>query len=87
LLFYFFATSVFSQTIISGKIDKKENPSQELTFILMDDMTALRQTNNFRFAITVTGSQVLVLRFSVLTFKTTIDVANFQDKTIVLKEQ
>jgi hypothetical protein len=39
---------------------QKENPSQELTSILMGHMTALRQMKTeFSFTITVTGNQVL----------------------------
>jgi hypothetical protein len=86
----FFATSVFSQTIISGKIvDKKGKPIAGANIYIDGtyDGATTNENGQFSFTITVTGSQVLVASFLVYeTFKTTIDVANFQDKTIVLKE-
>jgi hypothetical protein len=90
VIILFFAISVFSQTTISGKIvDKKGKPIAEANIYIEGtyDGATTNENGQFSFAITVTGSQVLVASFLVYeTFKTTIDVANFQDKTIVLKE-
>lgn len=90
VIILFFATSVFSQTTISGKIvDKKGKPIAGANIYIDGtyDGATTNENGQFSFAITVTGSQVLVASFLVYeTFKTTIDVANFQDKTIVLKE-
>lgn len=86
----FFAASAFSQTTISGKtVDKKGKPISGANIYIDGtyDGATTNENGQFSFTTTVTGSQVLVASFLVYeTSKTAIDVANFQDKTIVLKE-
>ena len=80
----------FSQTIISGVvIDKKKNPISGVNIFIKGsyDGTTTNDRGEFNFTTTTTASQVLTLSFlSYETLEITIDVANFQNKNIILKE-
>ncbi|CAM2963387.1 TonB-dependent receptor [Flavobacterium frigoris] len=86
----FFAASAFSQTTISGKtLDKKGKPIAGANIYIDGtyDGATTNENGQFSFTTTTTGNQILIASFLVYeSFKVTIDVANFQDKTIVLKE-
>ena len=80
----------FSQTIISGVvIDKKKNPISGVNIFIKGsyDGTTTNDRGEFNFTTTTTASQVLTLSFlSYETLEITIDVANFKNKNIILKE-
>lgn len=86
----FFAASAFSQTTISGKtLDKKGKPIAGANIYIDGtyDGATTNENGQFSFTTTTTGNQIIIASFLVYeSFKVTIDVANFQDKTIVLKE-
>jgi hypothetical protein len=55
--------------------------------IYIDDGATTNENGQFSFSTTATGNQVLIASFLVYeTSKTTINVADFQNKTIVLLE-
>lgn len=89
-LLFAFSSCAFSQSIISGKVtDQKGNgiPGANIFIDGSYDGTTSDGTGNFSFTTTTTGSQTLVVSFLVYeTSKMAIDVANFKDKTIRLKE-
>ena len=80
----------FSQTIISGVvIDKKKNPISGVNIFIKGsyDGTTTNDRGEFNFTTTTTASQVLTLSFlSYETLEITIDVDNFKNKNIILKE-
>ncbi len=87
---FLFSTSLFSQTIISGKVvDEKAVPIVGANIYIdgsYDGASSL-ENGNFSFETTTTGNQNLVVSFLVYeTSKTLIDVANFKNKTIKLRE-
>lgn len=90
LLLMLISLSLFSQTTISGKVtDEKGNPLQGANVFIEGtyDGTASEADGAFSFTTAVTGMQVLKITF--LTFESytqTIDVTNFKNKTIKLKE-
>jgi hypothetical protein len=59
---------------------------QDKHILMVLTMALQTKTDNFRFHTTATGNQVLVASFLVYETKTTINVADFQNKTIVLKK-
>ena len=90
LILFFVATISFSQTIISGTVvDEKNNPVVGANIFIDGtyDGTSSDENGKFNFKTTAVGNQVLIVTF--LTFeslKITIEVSNYKDKTIKLKE-
>ncbi|WP_395045924.1 TonB-dependent receptor domain-containing protein [Flavobacterium sp.] len=82
--------SVFSQKTISGKIvDKKNLPISGANIFIEGTYDGATSTENgeFSFTTSVIGNQILVASFlSYETSKISIDVANYQNQTIVLRE-
>lgn len=90
LAFYLITIFGFSQTTISGKVvDGKNVPVANANVYIegtYDGGTSNNQ-GDFNFTTTATGNQTLVVSFLIYeTSKTVIDVANFQNKTIKLRE-
>jgi hypothetical protein len=85
-----FSLTIFSQNTISGKVvDEKGKPVSGANVFIEGtyDGASSTETGNFSFTTTTTGSQTLVVSFLIYeTSKTVIDVANFQNKTIKLRE-
>jgi hypothetical protein len=88
--FLVFSLAIFSQNTISGKVvDEKGKPVSGANIFIEGtyDGASSSETGNFSFTTTTTGSQTLVVSFLIYeTSKTVIDVANFQNKTIKLRE-
>ena len=86
----FFATASFAQSTISGKVVDKKGKFIAGANIYIDgtyDGATTNENGQFSFTTTATGNQVLVASFLVYeTSKTTINVADFQNKIIVLQE-
>lgn len=85
-----FSSILFSQTTISGKIvDEKGNPVVGANIFIDGtyDGTSSNETGSFSFTTTTTGNQTLVVSFLIYeTTKLVIDVANFKEQTIKLRE-
>jgi hypothetical protein len=85
-----FSTSIFSQNTISGKVvDEKGKPVSGANVFIEGtyDGASTTETGDFSFTTTVKGNQTLVVSFLIYeTSRTVIDVANFQNKTIKLRE-
>ena len=90
LTILFITTMLFSQNIISGKVvDKKGKPISGANVYIEGtyDGASSSETGDFSFETNTKGSQILVVSFLVFeTSKTSIDVANFKNKTIKLKD-
>ena len=84
------STLTFSQNTISGKVvDEKGKPVAGANVYLEGtyDGTSSSETGDFTFETKTNGNQVLVVSFLVYeTSKTSIDVANFKNRTIKLKD-
>lgn len=80
----------FAQTIISGKVvDQKGKPIAGANIYIEGtyDGSSSSETGDFNFETSTTGNQILVVSFLVFeTSKTQIDVSNFQNKIIKLKD-
>ncbi len=78
-----------AQSTISGKIvDKKNNPIPSANIFIEGTYDGATSSDNgdFNFTTTATGNQTLSVSFLTYdTLKITIDVANYQNQTIVLK--
>lgn len=85
-----FSLTIFSQNTVSGKVvDAKGKPVSGANVFIEGtyDGASSTETGNFSFTTTTTGNQTLVVSFLIYeTSKTVIDVANFQNKTIKLRE-
>lgn len=85
-----FSFTVFSQATLSGKIvDEKGKPISGANIFIEGtyDGASSNETGDFNFTTTATGNQTLVVSFLIYeTSKTMIDVANFKNKTIKLRE-
>ncbi|TDD77475.1 TonB-dependent receptor [Flavobacterium caseinilyticum] len=85
-----FSLTIFSQSIISGKVvDEKGKPVSGANVFIEGtyDGASTTESGDFSFTTTVKGNQTLVVSFLIYeTSKTVIDVANFQNKTIKLRE-
>lgn len=83
-------TAIFSQTTISGKVvDEKGLPLEGANVFIEGtyDGTASEANGNFSFTTTSTGTQVLKITFLTYeSFSETIEVNNFKNKTVKLKE-
>lgn len=90
LTVYLFTTYVVSQNTISGKvIDNKGKPVAGANIYIDGtyDGTSSNDTGEFSFTTNSTGNQTLVVSFLIYeTFSAVIDVANFQNQTIKLRE-
>jgi hypothetical protein len=88
--FLIFSLTIFSQNTISGKVvDEKGKPVSGANVFIEGtyDGASTTETGNFSFTTTVKGNQTLVVSFLIYeTSKTVIDVADFQNKTIKLRE-
>ena len=88
--FLLFSLAVFSQNTISGKVvDEKGKPVSGANIFIEGtyDGASSSETGDFSFTTTTTGNQTLVVSFLIYeTSRTVIDVANFQNKTIKLRE-
>lgn len=90
LITLFFTTLLFAQATISGKvIDEKGKPIVGANVFIEGtyDGATSNEMGDFSFVTHEKGNQTLVVSFLIYeTLKTQIDVANFQGKTIKLKE-
>ncbi len=90
IILYFFSTIVFSQNTISGKVlDNKGKPVAGANIYIDGtyDGTSSSEKGEFSFTTTSTGNQTLVVSFLIYeTFTAVIDVANYQNQTIKLRE-
>ena len=85
-----FSFAVFSQATLSGKIvDEKGKPISGANIFIEGtyDGASSNETGDFNFTTTATGNQTLVVSFLIYeTSKTMIDVADFKNKIIKLRE-
>ncbi|MFV8342777.1 TonB-dependent receptor [Flavobacterium sp. XS2P39] len=85
-----FSLTVFSQATVSGKIvDEKGKPVSGANVFIEGtyDGATSSEAGDFNFTTSTTGNQTLVVSFLIFeTLKTVIDVANYQNKTIKLRE-
>ena len=85
-----FATTIFSQNSLSGRIvDEKGNPVAGANVFIEGtyDGTSSLENGEFNFTTTTSGKQTLVVSFLIFeTLKTVIDVTDFKNKTIKLRE-
>ena len=90
LLLLCFTTFAFSQTTISGKVvDERGNPVSGANVFMEGtyDGTSSSETGDFAFITNSKGNQTLVVSFLIYeTSKTLIDVSNFQNQTIKLRD-
>lgn len=90
LLVLFCASMAFAQQTVSGKVtDEKGNgvPGANVFIEGTYDGTSSDESGNFSFTTETTGNQVLVVSFLIYeTSKTTINVSDFKNKTIKLRE-
>ncbi|MFV8345325.1 TonB-dependent receptor [Flavobacterium sp. ZB4P13] len=90
LVLLLFSLTIFSQNTVSGKVvDAKGKPVSGANVFIEGtyDGASSTETGNFSFTTNTTGNQTLVVSFLIYeTSKTVIDVANFQNKTIKLRE-
>ena len=90
LIFFLFSVVVFSQNTISGKITNQKAVPVAGANIYIDgtyDGATSDNKGNFSFTTTTTGNQSLMV--TALTFeplKMTIDVADFKEKVVKIKE-
>jgi len=88
--FLFFASFVFAQNTISGKVlDQKGKPVPGANIYLEGtyDGATSSETGDFSFETSETGNKTLVISFLLYdTFKKEIDVANYKDQTVKLRE-
>ncbi|HEX9151250.1 MAG TPA: TonB-dependent receptor, partial [Flavobacterium sp.] len=84
------SATLFSQTTVSGKVvDEKGNPVAGASIFIEGtyDGTSSSETGDFTFTSTTTGNQTLVVSFLVYeTTKMIIDVSNFKNKIIKLRD-
>jgi hypothetical protein len=85
-----FPVALFSQTTLSGKVvDAKGNPISGANVFIEGtyDGASTNETGDFAFATDTKGNQTLVVSSLLYeTLKMSVDVSNFQNKTIKLKE-
>ncbi|MGV8992463.1 MAG: TonB-dependent receptor [Flavobacterium sp.] len=90
LLILFISTAIFSQNTISGKVvDAKGQPISGANIFIEGtyDGTSSNDTGDFSFETTTQGNQTLVVSFMLSeTSNTVIDVANFRNKTIKMRD-
>ncbi|RDI57551.1 outer membrane cobalamin receptor [Flavobacterium glaciei] len=85
-----FSLTIFAQTTISGKVvDEKGKPVSGANIFIEGtyDGASSSESGDFSFTTTTTGNQTLVVSFLIYeTLRTVIDVENFKNKTIKLRE-
>ncbi|MBG6061499.1 hypothetical protein IWX83_001282 [Flavobacterium sp. CG_9.1] len=90
LTFLLCTTFIFSQNTISGKVvDEKGKPVSGANVFIEGtyDGASTTETGDFSFTTTAIGNPTLVVSFLIFeTSKTVINVANFQNKIIKLRE-
>ena len=90
LTIFFITSMLFSQTTIEGKvIDEKGKPVSGANIYIEGtyDGTSSAENGSFSFQTNTKGNQILVVSFLIFeTSKTSIDIANFKDITIKLKD-
>ncbi|WP_394773973.1 carboxypeptidase-like regulatory domain-containing protein [Flavobacterium sp.] len=90
IAFLLFTAFIFAQNTISGKVlDQKGKPVPGANIYIDGtyDGATSSETGDFSFETTATGNQTLVISFLLYdTFKKEIDVTNFKDQSIKLRE-
>lgn len=90
LLLLLFTSFIFAQNTISGKVtDQKGKPVPGANIYLDGtyDGATSSETGEFSFETTTTGNQTLVVSFLLYeTFKKEIEVTNYKDQTVKLRE-
>ena len=90
ITFLFFTAFIFAQNTISGKVlDQKGRPVQGANIYLDGtyDGATSSATGEFSFETSATGNQFLVVSFLLFeTYKKEIDVTNYKDQTVKLRE-
>ncbi|MEP6804000.1 MAG: TonB-dependent receptor [Flavobacterium sp.] len=90
IAFLLFTAFIFAQNTISGKVlDQKGKPVPGANIYIDGtyDGATSSETGDFSFETTSTGNQTLVISFLLFeTFKKEIDVTNFKDQSIKLRE-
>ncbi|SFF41005.1 TonB-dependent receptor [Flavobacterium xueshanense] len=88
--FLLFSLTIFSQNTVSGKVVDENGKTVSGANIFIEgtyDGASSSEKGDFNFTTTTTGNQTLVVSFLIYeTFKTVVDVANFKNKTIKLRE-
>ncbi|OXA77721.1 Outer membrane cobalamin receptor protein [Flavobacterium aquidurense] len=90
ITFLFLTAFIFAQNTISGKVvDQKGKPVPGANIYIDGtyDGATSSETGEFSFETTATGNQNIIVSFLLYeTFKTEIDVTNFKDQTVKLRE-
>ena len=90
LIILFVTTMLFSQNTISGKVvDEQGKPVSGANIYIEGtyDGDSSSETGDFTFETNTTGNQILVVSFLAFeTSKTSVDITNFKNKTIKLKD-
>ena len=90
IAFLFLTAFIFAQNTISGKVvDEKGKPVPGANIYIDGtyDGATSSETGEFSFETTATGNQFLIVSFLIYdTFKKEIDVTNFKDQTVKLRE-
>ncbi|MFH7017672.1 carboxypeptidase-like regulatory domain-containing protein [Flavobacterium sp. FlaQc-47] len=90
IAFLLFTAFIFAQNTISGKVlDQKGKPVPGANIYIDGtyDGATSSETGDFSFETTATGNQTLVISFLLFeTFKKEIDVTNFKDQSVKLRE-
>ena len=90
IAFLFLAAITFAQNTISGKVvDEKGKPVPGANIYIDGtyDGATSSETGEFSFETAATGNQFLIVSFLIYdTFKKEIDVTNFKDQTVNLRE-
>lgn len=88
--FLFFTALIFAQNTISGKVTDQKGKPVAGANIYIDgtyDGATSSETGDFSFETTATGNQFIVISFLLFeTFKQEIDVTNFKNQTVKLRE-
>lgn len=90
ITFLFFTAFIFAQNTISGKVTDQKGKPVPGANIYIDgtyDGATSSETGDFSFETTAAGNQTLVVSFLLYdTFKSEIDVTNYKDQIIKLRE-
>ncbi|HJY13757.1 MAG TPA: TonB-dependent receptor, partial [Flavobacterium sp.] len=90
ITFLFLTAFIFAQNTISGKVvDEKGKPVPGANIYIDGtyDGATSSETGEFSFETTATGNQFLIVSFLIYdTFKKEIDVSNFKEQTVKLRE-
>jgi len=90
IAFLFFTTLFFAQNTISGKVVDEKGKPVPAANIYIDgtyDGATSSETGEFSFETSTTGNQFIVVSFLLFeTFKKEIDVTNFKNQTIKMRE-